>query len=947
MEPLLQIVKTGLKRRKKETRMMRIISWLTVLFLAGTLLLQDNMEVYQRQINYRNYGEWIFCQPDIQEGESGLSHPYLGKKGVMVKGTEIYNLDREETGAAFGWFDENLLKMGHIGLYKGRMPRQKNEIVMEYSLLAKMKCNYTLGSKISFYYRETEMSFEELLDENATSQKPLRKATFVLTGILKNYTGRWEGGSMYPNALVSRSGFESMGVTSSRSVFYSLKEQYQDISTEGLFEKFQSDLQRKNNRQGVENWNALLYNGEKFQDNFWGDARLYHSIELILLGIGAALLSYLMSIFMDNRRTSYFRLREMGATAKQIRVIALYECFRSVVLFTTLGVVCGYLLTGGINLFFTKTLNIKYFFEFRWGTLGKILLDMVIALAVSIIAAQIYLGAGRIQENTILIRGKRLRRLQKMTKSRRYRFQGVEKDFLHRQRKIYRLQTWMVRGVIMAVTMIALFCLTRIQETYSIYQDVRVAADASAYAVEKDWKMMEYDKDDWGEAEWGISEAICEELRNIQGIQHLVFQNYDMSHVFDWKGKEHSEFLKKVAADVNREYSEKPAVDVSQENTMMEMDDYIKDTNDKFQFLSEMEFILYGSQFYEKAEDLLEVLEGDVPSEHLDKERLEQGKDVVVGINIDAVCHTSEFYLSMEEEEASSKRKEEREKKNSWKENTLHSGDTIQIKTNSGMVEATVAAIVYITEETEKTEATMDYHVEENPPCLYNLFGCQELGKRVADADGREYRPNAVKIYQNPMSDYAGVQEQLAGLFNESGIDYTSDTFVYESWQDMLQTVCLYSTFGIVVVALFLMIAACIIQERMARRYQEENLLRRLGMEQKGVNRMHFREGVQECIWVWICVPFYLFLSLLYKGNRLGLDMMYDDNFYNGIIYSYRLKKNVEITSQWQAAWERLPCWTSPWLCILCLLILSISILLLYLHSYHDKVRVDRMQEVE
>lgn len=936
MEPLLQIVKTGLKRRKKETRMMRIISWLTVLFLAGTLLLQDNMEVYQKQINYQNYGEWIFCQPDIQEGESGLSHPYLGKKGVMTKGTEIYNLDREETGATFGWFDENLLNMGHIGLYKGQMPRQKNEIVMEYSLLAKMKCNYTLGSKISFYYRETDMSFEEILDEKATSRKPLRKATFILTGILKNYTGRWEGGSMYPNALVSRSGFESMGVTSSRSVFYSLKEQYQDISTEGLFEKFESDLQRKNNRQGVDTWNVLLYNGEKFQDNFWGDARLYHSIELILLGIGAALLSYLMSIFMDNRRTSYFRLREMGATARQIRMIALYECFRSVVLFTAFGVVCGYLLTGGINLFFARFLKIKYFFEFRWGTLGKILLDTVMALAVSIIAAQIYLGAGRIQENTILIRGKRLRRLQKMTRSRRYRFQGVEKDFLYRQRKIYRLQKWMVRGVIMAVTIIALFCLARIQETYSIYQDVRIAADASAYAVEKDWETMEYDKENWGKAEWGISEAICEELRNIQGIQHLVFQNYDMSHVFDWKGKEHSDFIEKLATDVSQ-YSEE----------IMEKDDYINNTDKKFQFLSEMGYLLYGSQFYERVEDLLEVLEEDVPIEHLDKERLEQGKDVVLGINIDAVCHSSEFYLAMEEEEASVKRKEEREKKNSWKENTLHPGDTIQIETNSGMVEATVAAIFYMTEEiTEKLATTMDYHVEENPPCVYNLFGCQELGKRVADADGREYRPNAVKIYQNPMSDYAGVQEQLAGLFNESDIDYTSDTFVYESWQDMLQTVCLYSTFGIVVVALFLMIAACIIQERMARRYQEENLLRRLGMEQRGLNRMHFREGVQECIWVWISLPFFLVILLLYKQKQIVFDLMYDHDFAENIVYSFRLRKNVEMTSHWQAAWERLPFWTSPWLCILCLLALSISILLLYLHSYHNKVRIDGMQEV-
>ncbi len=48
----------GVVRRKKEIRRMRIMTCIAVFFLVFTLLLQDNLNAFQKEMNDRKYGSW-------------------------------------------------------------------------------------------------------------------------------------------------------------------------------------------------------------------------------------------------------------------------------------------------------------------------------------------------------------------------------------------------------------------------------------------------------------------------------------------------------------------------------------------------------------------------------------------------------------------------------------------------------------------------------------------------------------------------------------------------------------------------------------------------------------------------------------------------------------------------------------------------------------------------
>lgn len=924
MESLLQIVKRGLRRRKKETRRMRMIAAMAALFLAAALLLQDNLKVCQRQINYQRYGEWMFCQPDLPGGKQALSHPYLGKKGVMTRGAEIYNLERKGTGATFGWFDDNLLRMGHIGLYKGRMPQNESEIAMEYSLLAKMKCSYKIGSKVTFYYKRGTSGTDDFWDEK-NEETSFKKVTFTLTGVLKNYTGRWSGGSMFPNALVTQKCFQQMDSSSDRLIFYSLKQEYENIDTDQLYQKFQQDLKKENERNNVDNWGFLLYNGEKYtQDDFLGDSRLYHSIEWLLLGIGSAILSYLMSAFLDRRKRAYYRLREMGATTFQVHMISLYECIWSSVPFALLGCVCGYALMAVINIPVSAFLDIDYYYVFQWSTLGKILLDIVVTLGVAILVAQCCLEAGRIQENTLLLQGKRLQRIRKLRK-RRYHFLGVEREFLRRQRKIYRMQTWLMRGITAAIVVVALVCLSGVQTKYHYYRNIqnRYLEDISAYVTNDKYTTKGAIAGNLS-LDVGISNAILEELRQIPQIRHMTLRTYDVKHAFSWEGKEESDIFRILTEnEMGHIWNEKTESEQKEDilSYMNRMDKDVQMGRDVGE---------YGSVFYQDVEDLMDLLEQGDCRKRLDRQRLERGKDAILVIDTGLLANIydnlepqlmtelSEDSDTGEMDSGDRKSNSSREARARIRENTLHPGDSLSIQTKNGVVTVRIADVIYWSKDMSKQlkEALSYMRVTDlDGNCYFNLLGCEALGRQIAKADGEDYFYNQVSIMQHPARDYIGTQEQILQLFIGEQAEYETYEWRYEIWKEFLQTICLYGVFGSVIIAIFLMVLGCMLQERVDRQRNEETLLCKLGIAPERLKWMHILEGLQEAVWTWASLLPGLLMQVIW--NRINHKRMYKeagDLYYN----------------TWKDEWKGLLFWKAPKWSLICIGLMFLCVFIVY-----------------
>ena len=76
------LFRTGLKRRKKEVRLLRFMMGLAVFLTAFVLLFQDNINAYVMRNNYLNYGRWVFR---TEEGIR-VDSPYLDWETVRVGG---------------------------------------------------------------------------------------------------------------------------------------------------------------------------------------------------------------------------------------------------------------------------------------------------------------------------------------------------------------------------------------------------------------------------------------------------------------------------------------------------------------------------------------------------------------------------------------------------------------------------------------------------------------------------------------------------------------------------------------------------------------------------------------------------------------------------------------------------------------------------------------------
>ncbi len=77
----------GLKRRAKEVRRMRIMTCIAVFFLVFTMLLQDNLNAFQKVINDDKYGSWL-----VRSHESTIdSLPLIKQNGIAYVGSDIYH----------------------------------------------------------------------------------------------------------------------------------------------------------------------------------------------------------------------------------------------------------------------------------------------------------------------------------------------------------------------------------------------------------------------------------------------------------------------------------------------------------------------------------------------------------------------------------------------------------------------------------------------------------------------------------------------------------------------------------------------------------------------------------------------------------------------------------------------------------------------------------------
>ncbi|WP_033165855.1 ABC transporter permease [Clostridium sp. KNHs205] len=254
---LRKIAKSGMKGRRKDSWLLKLVVSLSFAFITAALVFQASME--QTDINQKKelYGSW---QAAYLGGNENTLNRLKGEKEVKDIAYST-SLGTASKLGSVGTLSQELKEVGNFTLYKGEFPKADNEIAVELNQLSNagmelevgqkllvdfvttivdinidqqayelelqaMKEGYTLNrygyhdnpnkrigdinvivsTDYVYYFKPGEPSDEQTIKTKGfmTHREVVMQKEFVITGILNTYSDKWDlGGHAVPNAFVT------------------------------------------------------------------------------------------------------------------------------------------------------------------------------------------------------------------------------------------------------------------------------------------------------------------------------------------------------------------------------------------------------------------------------------------------------------------------------------------------------------------------------------------------------------------------------------------------------------------------------------------------------------------------------------------------------------------------------------------------------------------------
>lgn len=821
------LFRTGLKRRKKEVRLLRFMMGLAVFLAAFVLLFQDNINAYVMRNNYLSYGRWVFRTEDGTRVES----PYLDWETVRVGGYIQRDIPPElelgdgdpapaeqessETGdrievpesenhrqttVRIGTMSKAFAEKNELGLYEGRLPRTRDEIAMELNALQQLGLSYELGQEVSFYLAEpvslSSAAPEETGNEDKESETilVLNRVTFTLCGTLERYTARWDEGGVLPGALISGEAFDSLIMDKRAYDFGMLKPEYTDHSVWS----FASELIDAVRASGQGGDGSLVANEAAYYNPFWGDPTLYRNMIAVLLLLCVSLVTYLMASYLTKRRTFFLRLREIGASRLEVWKLAAWECSLAVVPAVLAGIAAAYALSLAAVFLITRLSGFPWFYVFLWQTLLRILLCVLGTFGISLLAALlIFSGRGVTEKRRGLSRHAAAvlrRRASKRSRKLGYR------ETLKRERMRHSLTTVLRRlaaVLVCAVLVYSFDVISGAAKAYHINLTPFSGSRRTSVSMSCGIPMSPTKTEiiDIGASapllQNTIPEAFFAELAEKPGVASFTRILSDRFRSVTWDGKEENEAYRQFLEDFAENH----------------VGPYSKESKALTAFLNKIEQSVFFISVSENAEAVWKKfgLKRGGPG----YDAYLKGEAVVLG-------STSAFLESA----------------------GLKPGDTLYLSGVNGQLSVTVAAL---------TE-----HVTDGAA----LFGSAAFGARLQALDGAEGQWNAFTTVFDSRSDQENTARALAELCASYGLDYVNSAELLKELEEAyLRAGITYGFFSLSLLILFLFMVFTVSAERDLRLKDKRELLRKLGAEERSFAREKRREAIREALYGLAALP--------------------------------------------------------------------------------------------
>lgn len=894
----INLQRVGMRRRKKEVLRMKIMAGLMVLFLALTLLFQDNMNHYQMEMNYRNYGEWLIREPV----SSDISHPYLEHCGEIWTGGGIYRgqegkaseqlqVDPSDnslyTGKTIGRLTPDIIQTGYIRLYEGKFPEKDNEIAMELSALQALGCDYDLGQEITLYTAENENITDLILKEEKMT---LKRETFVLVGTIRSYTGQWNEGDALPNAIITENAFAKINMQKHGYRFLRLKKEYVDERVASFAIEVMDSVREtltKKVKGGLEQ-NGYSFNTFAYYNAFWSNKTMYRNMIMILIVLGASVMSYLMSSYLSKRKKFYYRMREIGATAAQVFRMTVYECVYSV-LYTAIAVLAlSYGMSFVLVFAVAKAAAIPFFYVFRFETLCLIVVSVAAVLLLAMLCAYLLLRKKRLTDNRNRLSRLAERRIRRRAKKKRKRKLAVQ-EMEKRYRMSHSFSVVFVRIIGIGVCVSVLACLMQINRNANAYKyartdyvDFTVQAKRVWISMDEDVPVKPYKGEDGKMVDseymgWGcdedsmrqrIPESLLQDLRELSGIRHISYATYDNFHWFDWEGKEESEYFQhrlweemgSARRGENGEY-----IPIEIDTSTDKGREYVEKTEKQR---------LYQGRYYHDCAEVWEDLSPHLKKTKASYEDFCDGDEVILlerGLESDMeenkvtgeIIH-SDRYIDRDQ--------------------TLNEGDMLTIHTEGKDVTVRIGAILFC----EELGNQYGYSA-------YGIIGSEALAKRIAAEEKFSFGYNHLKIDFNAFYNSEATDKIITRQCVQNNLSYDSEAeYIRASYTRLVQSAIVYGTLAAIITILYLFIVSCVLQEERQKKQKQWEAFHQLGVPWKRLRQQDFRNGFREMLYLLISIPVLCIIWIMYLRADYTDDITgYTSLFFHKTIYVITEQKYV------------------------------------------------------
>lgn len=379
--PLLYLsFKTLIKRKSSSLLLVFNIAICVSFSLAVVSLINSYSSNYKTQIR-NTYGiqhEILFDVPDdlytslIEKSDAIENIGKVTIHAIVEIPDSIFN-----EMAALGEMDDNAAELSRIRLLSGKLPEKSNEIAVEKSTLAKLNAESLIGSEIVLDVLPIPV--------NGHSNTEPVKQTFVITGIIENYTRihlpeemKENGRIDLPSIILADDNILEGLFDKSVKNYYL---QYRMDKDSGNPYTHSADIEELEIARHTER-NTGLYDSESGREYSWKSGADLLSPLLLILAVLFATFFLLVNnlIYSNNERIKQIlSIKYAGAANRDILYISVMKSVILISLGIPSGIIISIPLLYGLKKLFNylPILNFEYIIDYQ-GSLIAILLTTLI-----------------------------------------------------------------------------------------------------------------------------------------------------------------------------------------------------------------------------------------------------------------------------------------------------------------------------------------------------------------------------------------------------------------------------------------------------------------------------------------------------------------------------------------------------------------------------------------